>query len=134
MFRIRAPGHVPRIAEKTRGVSGSPARTTARALTLTFDVLMTCEIADGTPLIIRPDPGSPNPPASASRFGTISIQPPAVSGAKISKTDTSKLSEVEARTLASSAAGNSADAQHTRPTTLRCSITTPLGRPVDPEV
>ena len=74
------------------------------------------------------------PDVSASRFGTISMLPPAVSGAKISNTDTSKLSEVEARTLASSSAGNSARAQHTRPTTPRCSTTTPLGRPVDPEV
>ena len=134
MLRIRAPGHVPRMADKTRGVSGSPARTTARALTLIRDVLMTCEIADGTPLIIRPDAGSSNPSASVSKLLTISALPPETSGAKISKTDTSKLSEVEARTLASSSAGNSALAQHTRPTTPRCSTTTPLGRPVDPEV
>ena len=97
-------------------------------------MLITCEIADGTPLIIRPHPGSPSPSASASTLLTISALPPETSGAKISNTDTSKLSDVEASTLASSAAGNSARAQHSRPMTLRCSITTPFGRPVDPEV
>src|SRR5579859_2761735 len=134
MFQIRAPGHVPRMADKTRDVSGSPAKTTARALTAILDVLMTCEIADGTPLIIRPDAGSPTPSANASRLLTTSTHPPQTSGAKISKTDTSKLSEVEASTRDSSPGPNSAIAQDIRPTTPRCSITTPLGRPVDPEV
>src|SRR5579859_287415 len=134
MFQIRAPGHVPRMADKTRDVSASPASTTAAALTRTFDVLMTCEIADGTPLIIRPDAGSPTPSASASKLPTTSTHPPQTSGAKISNTDTSKLSEVEASTRDSSPGPNSALAQDTRLTTPRCSTTTPLGRPVDPEV
>jgi hypothetical protein len=62
------------------------------------------------------------------------MQPPQASGPKISNTDTSKLSDVEASTRDSSSAPNSARAQCTSPTTLRCSTTTPFGRPVDPEV
>src|ERR1700678_2037117 len=121
------------MTDRAWGVNSSPPRTTVRARIPTCDVVTTCEIADGTPLIIRPDAGSSNPSASASKLLTISTVPPQTSGAKISNTDTSKLSEVDARTLASSAAGNSALAQLTRLTTPRCSITTPLGRPVDPE-
>src|SRR5271156_6635244 len=99
------------MSEKAPDVSCSPARTTARALTLIVDVLITCEIAEGTPLIIRSASGLRSSPASASRLGTISMLPPAVSGVKISNTDTSKLSEVDARTVARSAAVNSARAQ-----------------------
>src|SRR4029077_6404767 len=131
MFTIRDPGIAAVIAVATCPVTASPHRATAGARAAVPGAASTCASAVGTALIMLPAHG---PDVSASRFGTISIHPPAVSGAKISKTDTSKLSEVEARTLASSPAPNSADAQHTRPTTLRCSITTPLGRPVDPEV
>ena len=60
--------------------------------------------------------------------------PPQISGVKISNTDTSKLSDVETSTWDSSSAPNSARAQHTSPATLRCSTTTPFGRPVDPDV
>ena len=134
MFSTRAPGHVPRTAASTRAVSGSPASTTAPARTPIRDVLITCETADGTPLTSRPAAGSPSPPASASTLPTTSAHPPQTSGAKISNTDTSKLSDVDASTRASSPPPNSAPAQHSNPATLRCSTTTPLGRPVDPEV
>ena len=73
-----------------------------------------------------------SPRASTSRM--ISMLPPTIRGAKISKTDTSKFSEVEATTWASPGAPNSVAAQATKSTTLCWAMSTPLGRPVDPEV
>ena len=116
MLRIRVPGTAALITATTCPVSASPHSATTGARAAVPGEASTCASAVGTALIMLPRHG---PDVSASRFGTISIQPPAVSGAKISNTETSKLSDVEARTLASSAAGNSADAQRTRQVTLR---------------
>src|SRR5579859_499987 len=131
MFTIRVPGIAALIAAATCPVTASPHRATAGARAAVPGAASTCASAVGTALIMLPAHG---PDVSASRFGTISIHPPAVSGAKISKTDTSKLSEVEASTRDSSPAPNSADAQPVRLAMLCCSITTPLGHPVEPEV
>jgi hypothetical protein len=60
--------------------------------------------------------------------------PPRLSGAKISKTDRSKQTDVEASTAAISPSENSSRAQSMRATALRCSTATALGRPVEPEV
>src|SRR5580698_8328516 len=128
MLTTRAPGQVARMTERARGVNTSPPRTTVRALTLIGDVVTACEIADGTPLIIRPDDGSANSSASASTLRTTSTHPPHASGAKISKTEKSKLSELDARVLDSSAAENWTETQDTRSVRLRCSTTTPFGR------
>ena len=122
------------MSERARGVNTSPPSTTVRARTPTLDVLMTFEIADGTPLIIRSCSGSSNSSASANTFRTISTAPPHASGARISNTEKSKLSELAARVLESSPAENWAPIQETRSVRLRCSVTTPLGRPVEPEV
>src|ERR1700722_6526221 len=134
MLTIRAPGHVARTTDNARGVNTSPPRTTVRARTPTSDVLTTCETADGTPLIIRPDAGSSNSSASASTLRTTSTHPPDASGARTSNTEKSKLSDVDASTRDSSPAENCTETQDTRSVRLRCSTTTPFGRPVDPDV
>src|ERR1700730_8529549 len=131
MFTIRAPGTAAWITAAVGPVSASPHSATTGACAAVPGAASTCASAVGTALIMLPRHG---PDVSASRFGTISIQPPDVSGAKTSNTDTSKLSDVEARTLDSSPAVNSAPAQDSSPATLGSSTTPPLGRPVDPEV
>ena len=60
--------------------------------------------------------------------------PPAASGAKSSKSERSKLIEVEAKTPANSCGVKTPSAQRRKAPPLRCSIATPLGRPVEPEV
>src|SRR5580704_19450740 len=116
MFSIRAPGTAALIAATTGPVSA-------------------CASADGTALIMVPRHGPAGPrSASASRSGTTSRQPPAVSVPNISNTDTSKLSDVEASTRENSPAPKAEAAQHASDTTPACSTITPLGRPVDPEV
>jgi hypothetical protein len=62
------------------------------------------------------------------------MHPPTISGQKISKTETSKLREVDATTRDNPAAPKSHSAQVARATTLWCETTTPFGRPVEPEV
>ncbi len=95
----------------------------------------TCASAEGTALISVPCHGPAVPrSARASRFGTTSRQPPAVSVPKISNTDTSKLSDVDASTRDNSVTPNASAAQHASDTTPACSTATPFGRPVDPDV
>src|ERR1022692_486122 len=131
MFTIRAPGTATRIAATTCPVSASPHNATTSARAAVPGVASTCASAVGTALIMLPRHG---PDVSASRFGTISMLPPAVSVPKISNTDTSKLSDVDASTRDSSAAENADPAQHANDVAPECSITTPFGRPVDPDV
>src|SRR5580693_5476955 len=131
MLTIRAPGTVVLIAATTCPVSASPHSATTAACAAVPGDASTCASAVGTALIMLPRHG---PDVSDSRFGTISMLPPAVSVPKISNTDTSKLSDVDASTRDSSAAGNANLAQDASNAARSCSITTPLGRPVEPEV
>ena len=71
---------------------------------------------------------------SASAFSATITAPPTDSGTKSSKTERSKQSEVERSTPSRSARWNDAAAQRRNAAALRCSICTPLGRPVEPEV
>src|SRR5581483_3286531 len=97
-------------------------------------VASTCASAEGTALINDPCHGPAVPrSARASTFGTTSRQPPAASVPKISNTDTSKLSDVDASTRDNSAPNTSA-AQQASDTAPACSTMIPLGRPVDPDV
>ncbi len=89
--------------------------------------------ADGTALS-SPARQGPGRSARASRSRTTSTQPPDSSGEKISNTDTSKLSEVDATTWCRPRPANSAAAQSVRASTDPWLTTTPLGRPVEPEV
>src|SRR3984957_1143171 len=134
MLRTSAPGSAALIAAAACPVSASPASTTVRALALAPCTDSTSDNADGTPLIKVPSHAPPARSASASTSLTTSMLPPQMSGVKISNTDTSKLSDVDTSTLASSPRLNSAGAQHNNPVTFRCSTTTPFGRPVDPDV
>src|SRR5580698_5224003 len=131
MLTIRAPGTVVLIAATTCPVSASPHSATTAACAAVPGDASTCASAVGTALIMLPRHG---PDVSDSRFGTISMLPPAVSVPKISNTDTSKLSDVDASTCLSSAGENSDATQRANTAAQPCWITTPLGRPVEPDV
>src|SRR5437016_3131585 len=60
--------------------------------------------------------------------------PPQLKGAKSSKIERSKQSEVDAKTPLSSSLEKTLIAQERNATVFRCSIATPLGFPVEPEV
>src|SRR6185295_10370513 len=60
--------------------------------------------------------------------------PPQESGAKISNTERSKQIEVDAKTPASSSLENVFSAHWRKLITERCSIATPFGCPVEPDV
>ena len=70
----------------------------------------------------------------ASAFSATMSLPPEASGKKSSKTERSKQMEVASSTPAVSAGPYTSLAQWTRQTGLWCSMATPLGRPVEPEV
>ncbi len=92
-------------------------------------------ITEGTVLIsVSRRFSSADMAARARALSTRWTAPPQASVPKISKTDMSKQIEVEPSTAASSAGLNVARVQRISTVTLRCSIATPLGRPVDPEV
>jgi hypothetical protein len=78
--------------------------------------------------------GAAGSPASARAFSARITRPPQESGTKSSKTERSKDTEVAARTPERSSAPKTCRPQQARATALRCSIATPLGRPVEPEV
>jgi len=71
---------------------------------------------------------------SARAFSARITVPPQASGANSSKTDMSKVIEVDASTPDSSRSENSRRDQSSSATALRCSIATAFGRPVEPEV
>ena len=73
-------------------------------------------------------------PASARASAARIRVPPRLRVPNSSKTETSKLIEVEARTPAISSAEKCPAAQRSMATALRWVMATPLGRPVEPEV
>src|ERR1051326_2885713 len=90
-------------------------------------------IADGTVFIrLSSSLQPPLPNRNASSAST--TVPPTLNGRNNSNTDRSKQIEVEASTRFRSAPLNTACAHCSSATVLRCSIPTPFGRPVDPEV
>jgi hypothetical protein len=72
--------------------------------------------------------------AGESAFSTSTSVPPHASVPKISATETSKVTEVEPSTAARSSSSSSSRIQASSATAERCSISTPLGPPVEPEV
>ncbi len=104
----------------TTSTAGSRPLDSSRALS-----------AEGTVLISLT---SCVPSPKASTLTTMSMRPPVVSGAKHSNTERSKFNEVENKVLARLAGGKARAAQARKFTVFRCSTTTPLGRPVEPEV
>ena len=77
--------------------------------------------------------GSPTP-FSDSALRTRTRVPPHASVPKISAMETSNETEVEASTERRSSSLTCSRSQCSSATVLRCSICTPLGRPVEPEV
>ncbi len=90
-------------------------------------------IAEGT-VLIRVTAALAGRAGSARASATTTTVPPRASGRNSSKTERSKVIEVEARTPASSAGVNVSPAQRSSATALRWVIATPFGRPVEPEV
>src|SRR6476469_8478692 len=134
MLAIRRQAVADWTSRSTCADNASPASTTVSAVTATVRWAITWANADGTALTrLATQPPCRDSP-SASRSRTTSTVPPATSGQKISNTDTSKLSEVEATTHENPDDPNSDTAHAARSTTLACVTTTPLGWPVEPEV
>ena len=71
---------------------------------------------------------------NCSAFSAMITLPPQLSVANNSNTERSKQMEVEAKTPANTSGVNTSRAQCKSVTALWCSIATPLGRPVEPEV
>ena len=131
MLAMRLSGSAARMSRTTRAESASPASTTVSAASSAMPFASTCENADGTALTRLAVIGRS---ASATTSRTTSMVPPTVSGQKISKTDTSKFSDVDATTRDRPAAPNAEAAQPMSATMFSCVTTTPFGRPVDPDV
>src|SRR5262245_53379495 len=71
---------------------------------------------------------------NSSAFSTSRAAPPQHRGANNSKTERSKQIEVEANTVCNSSGLNTSRDQLSMATALLCSMHTPFGAPVDPEV
>jgi hypothetical protein len=100
--------------------AGSPSRTTSA-------------ITDGTMQRSRTSSRAASV-WSPSGLSATSRRPPQASGAQISNIETSKPTEVEPKTPPSSAAVNRSWPQRRSVAVLRCSIATPFGMPVEPDV
>src|SRR5262245_13822976 len=131
MLAIRAPGRAARMSATARAVSASPANTTVSARTPARPRPSTCANADGTALTTLADTSVP---ANATTSRTTSTRPPHINGHTTSNTDTSKLNDVDATTRDKPSTPNCRAAHDANATTLACDTTTPLGRPVDPDV
>src|ERR1700761_134397 len=111
--------------------SGSPARLITRAVCGTAPTSISAFIADGTVLI---SVTSTRLRANSSAFLTIVTVAPTLIGTNHSYTAKSKFSDVENSVCFKSSAGKEDLAQLTKFTVFLCSIATPLGWPVDPDV
>src|SRR5689334_16059911 len=101
---------------------------TGRAFSLSSSAM-----AEGTVLIsVISAPGGPDSSARAS--STRTTVPPQARVTKISNTDRSNVTAVEARTPRSSSGENAVRAQWANTTALAWLTATALGRPVDPDV
>src|SRR6185369_8383583 len=90
-------------------------------------------MADGTVLIRRTSLAWGSDGNSRAFFARI-IFPPQLNVTKISKIDRSKQMEVAASTPENSSGEKTDRAQKIKFTACRCSIATPFGTPVEPEV
>src|SRR5215210_3822031 len=90
-------------------------------------------IADGT-VLIRLSSTPHWPLANCNASSAITTVPPTLSGRNNSYTDRSKQTEVEASTAANSSGPYTDCAHCNSATVLRCSMATPFGVPVDPDV
>jgi hypothetical protein len=113
--------------------SGSPPRLTVRAEAGMPPVRTSSAMAEGTVSIRVTSSRAGSDGSSRALAARISV-PPRASVTKISKTDMSKLIDVEPSTPVISASENTSRDQGTSREAVRCSMATPLGRPVEPEV
>jgi hypothetical protein len=90
-------------------------------------------MTEGTVLTSVTSPAAARRGSSRAFSARITV-PPWARGTKISKTDRSKLIDVEARTPARSDREKTVPAQRTRATAEAWEMATPLGSPVEPEV
>jgi hypothetical protein len=111
-------------------LSGSPARFTVRTPGGSPPPSSSARMAEGTVLISVKSTGDWSSATASSTRHTVA---PRVSGGKSSKTDRSKLSDVE-KSVRSRSSPKAAPAQSRRLTVLRWATATPFGRPVEPEV
>src|SRR6185369_6922425 len=111
--------------------SGSPARLIVRIDDGTPPLSSTACIADGT---VCSNVASSARSATASASRTTTTVPPVPHGTIHSNAARSKFSDVAKTVRSSAIEGNTVRAHVTNATILRCSIATPLGAPVEPEV
>src|SRR5262249_14033121 len=122
---------VPKICSTSPLFNGSPAKFTTRTLADIPPASTSAFIAEGTVLIRVTSIGVC---AKSNALPTILTLAPTVRGARYSYTAKSKLRDVENRVRSRTSRLKDARAQETKLTAFRCSIATPLGIPVDPEV
>jgi hypothetical protein len=96
-------------------------------------IVTSSPIAEGTVLMSLTSAASRSAGSSSACPARMSL-PPQLRGRKISKTERSKQIEVDARTPDNSSGEKTALAHSSRVAVLWCSMATPLGRPVEPEV
>src|SRR5262249_32520335 len=113
--------------------SGSPARLTIRTLEGRPFVRTSSAIADGT-VLISVDSFAAASVGNSRAFLAIRTSPPQARGPNSSYTDRSKHTEVDARTPVNSSTEKLRPTHSRNATALACSIATPFGLPVDPEV
>ncbi len=113
--------------------TGSPPRLTVRTEAGIPPILTSSAIAEGTVSISVTSPAAGSPGSSRALAARITL-PPRASVTHSSKTDMSKLIDVEPSIPAISASENTPYDHGTRAAAVRCSMATPFGRPVEPEV
>src|SRR5882672_2897284 len=114
-------------------LSGSPARFTVCTLEGRSLFRTSSAIADGT-VLISVDWLAAASVGNSRASLTISAFPPQASGPNSSYTDRSKQTEVDATTPLNSSTEKLWPTHSRKATALACSIVTPFGLPVDPEV
>src|ERR1041384_8043663 len=111
----------------------SPARLTVRTDAGTASCLINSAIAEGTVLISSMFAAA-DIDGNCKAFSASTTQPPQLRGANISKTERSKLIEVEASTEFNFCGVKKSRDHCRKAAALQCVIATPFGVPVEPEV
>ncbi len=128
----RAPGRSSRTRATRAAGSASPAKTTASARISPPTWSRSSAKTDGTALTTPPLQPPRSPMTRTSR--TTSRVPPTAKVVTVSKTETSKLTEVPARVRVPASMPTVSARRSTPLTTSRWVIVTPFGTPVEPEV
>src|SRR5437899_6957853 len=113
--------------------NASPARLMVRTVAGRLPESSKVRAADGTVLIRRTRSRAESLGKSSAELANNTV-PPWLSVANSSNTERSKEIDVDANTPLHSSALNTLPAQAINVVALRCSMTTPLGLPVEPDV